>query len=181
LDNAATAIAILRKTMPDLPETAFAEGMRAVRWPGRMEMLRAGILSDYGPKDSEIWIDGGHNPAGAASVATVLADLEERSPKPLFLIVGMLTTKDASGYLSAFRGLAKHVHAVPVHDSDSGYSAGELAKIAAEAGFAASASDSVKTALRQIKKRTGEPVRILICGSLYLIGEVLRENGTPPA
>jgi len=180
LDNAATAIAILRKTLPDLPEDAYAEGMRTVRWPGRMELLRSGKLHDSAPKDAEIWIDGGHNPAGAAVVATALADLEERNPKPLVLVAGMLTTKDAAGFLAAFRGLANHVYTVPVSDSDSGFDAGELATIAAGAGFAATPAKSLSDALGEIKKRTGEPVRIIVCGSLYLIGEVLRENGTPP-
>ncbi len=179
-DNAATAIALLRVVAPEIPETAFAQGMRNVRWAGRMELLAQGKLHAMAPPDAEIWIDGGHNPAGARAVAMCLADLEERNPKPLFVVAGMLTTKDAAGFLSAFRGLARQIYTVPVVDSDSSYDAGELAAIAHQAGIVATACASLADGLRAVAADTHEPVRIMICGSLYLIGQTLRENGTQP-
>jgi dihydrofolate synthase/folylpolyglutamate synthase len=99
------------------------------------------------------------------------------------LIAGMINTKDQTGYFRNFAGIARHVFTVPVHDSDAGVPNDELAARAAEAGLVAEPVASVENALMLLRDGwagAGAPPRILICGSLYLIGEVLRRNGTPP-
>jgi dihydrofolate synthase / folylpolyglutamate synthase len=180
--NAATAIAALRFAGLDLPDSAFERGMETVRWPGRLERLRAGPLQRLAPAGSELWIDGGHNPGAGEVIASELANLEERAPMPLFIVAGMLMTKDPSGFFRSFEGLAERVFTVPIHDSDQGYAPKELARIAGECGLDAHACLSVGDALETICGLLGEnePCRILICGSLYLVGEVLRDNDEAP-
>src|SRR6202012_2679 len=88
---------------------AVERGLATVDWPARLQRLTHGPLVAAAPKDAEVWLDGGHNPHGAAAVSRAIADLEEKGERPLYLICGMLGTKDAVGYLSAFRGLDRHV------------------------------------------------------------------------
>jgi dihydrofolate synthase/folylpolyglutamate synthase len=112
-----------------------------------------------------------------------MADLEERAARPLFLISGMLTTKDPVGFFKPFGGLARKVFTVPVASSNASRDPAELAEAARAAGLPAEPAASVEAAIDQISGdfgRTGSG-RILICGSLYLAGSVLAANGTPPA
>ena len=97
-----------------LGERAIEQGLTSARWPARMQRLDSGPLPSLLKPGSELWLDGGHNPAAGRALAQTLADLEERSPKPLHLIVGMMGLKDAGGFLSAFRGLVRHVVTVPI-------------------------------------------------------------------
>lgn len=119
--NAATAIAALRFAGLDLPDSAFETGMETVRWPGRMERLKPGPLQALAPARSELWIDGGHNPAAGEVIASELANLEERAPMPVFVIAGMLMTKDPAGFFRAFEGLVERLFTVPIHDSEQGF------------------------------------------------------------
>jgi dihydrofolate synthase/folylpolyglutamate synthase len=184
LSNAATAIAALRFSDFDISEAAFDKAMETVNWPGRMERLRSGSLERYilATSPVEIWIDGGHNPAAGVVIAHFLADLDERAPMPVFIVSGMLNTKDPKGYFEAFEGLVERVFTVPIMSSDAGIDPRELAEIVNSAGLPASSCLSVGDALNAISGLLvdGEPARILICGSLYLVGDVLRSNGTPP-
>lgn len=189
LGNAAMAIAACRKVLPDLSGEAVETAMLRVSWLGRFERLKENRLVQGLSTHSavrpeiwpEIWIDGGHNPQAGQVIARELANLEDRFSMPLHLIVGMLTTKDPSGFFSAFEGLVAGVVTVPVNQSDSGFDPHLLAEIAASAGLRARVSDSVEDALEMITRDYGaQPCRILICGSLYLVGEVLEKNGTPP-
>ena len=112
-----------------------------------------------------------------------IAEQEERFARPLFLIIGMLNTKDQAGYFHAFHGMARHVFTVPVNESDAGVDNAELSAIANQAGLSAEPVSSVANALRLLRDNwdaSEPPPRILIGGSLYLVGEVLAENGTPP-
>jgi dihydrofolate synthase/folylpolyglutamate synthase len=152
-----------------------------VEWPGRLQRLHHGPLIDAAPNGAEVWLDGGHNPHGAAAVSRAIADLEERGERPLYLICGMLRTKDAHGFLSAFRGLARHVVTVHIPGEAASLGAGALYDIARAAGLDAAPGEDLEDAMLQIAARTqmdaGEaPPRILICGSLYLAGKVLAEN-----
>jgi dihydrofolate synthase/folylpolyglutamate synthase len=152
--------------------------MRSVAWPGRLEPLRPGRLRALAPPGGEIWIDGGHNPDGARALALAVAELESRAPMPLVLVAGMLATKDSAAYFPFFKGLARTVLTVPVAMSEASRDAGALAAIARGAGIDAAPCRNLAEALR--KAFAAGPVRVLICGSLYLIGEALAENGTPP-
>ncbi|KQZ15312.1 bifunctional folylpolyglutamate synthase/dihydrofolate synthase [Mesorhizobium sp. Root554] len=181
--NAAAAIAAIKAAGFDLTERAVEKAMTTVSWPGRMQKLTQGRLVDMAPAGSEIWLDGGHNPGAGIVVAEALAEQEEKSPRPLFMICGMINTKDQTGYFSAFKGLARHVYTVPVSTSDAGVPNDELAIRAVEAGLSAEPVSSVGEALMLLAETWHEPEkppRILISGSLYLAGAVLAENGTPP-
>ena len=179
-ENAGTAIATLRVGGLKLPAAAFESGMLRVDWPARMQRLSQGRLAPLLPAESELWLDGGHNADGGRAIAAALADLEERVSRPLILIVGMLSTKDAEGFLRNFTGLARRVITVPIHQ-DKALPAAALADIARGIGIPALARDDVESALGTIGKLELAPApRVLITGSLYLAGEVLDGNGTPP-
>ena len=179
-ENAGSAIAALRASGLKLPASAFEAGMIRVDWPARMQRLSHGRLAALIPPESELWLDGGHNADAGRAIAAALADLEERVSRPLVLIVGMLSTKDCAGFLQNFSGLARRVIAVPVHQ-DQAMPAAALADIARNAAIPAMARDDLESALAVAGKLDLDPApRILITGSLYLAGEVLAANGTPP-
>jgi dihydrofolate synthase/folylpolyglutamate synthase len=179
-DNAGAAIAALRASGLKLPVAAFEAGMVRVDWPARMQRLSHGRLPSLLPPESELWLDGGHNTDGGRAVADALADLEERVPRPLVLVVGMLSTKDSEGFLRNFSGLARRVITVPIHQ-DKAVPAAALAEIAGTVGIPAMSRDTVESALAVAGKLDLAPApRVLITGSLYLAGEVLAANGTPP-
>jgi dihydrofolate synthase/folylpolyglutamate synthase len=179
IENAATAIAALRAT-DWVKDAAIEKGLRTVEWPARMQRLTHGPLIDIAPKDAEVWLDGGHNPHGAGAIARALADLEERAEKPLYLISGMLANKDSVGFFSAFRGLARHVVTISIPGNENSLGAGALYDRARMAGLEASPAEDVEDAMLQVAAmaRMDETTpRILICGSLYLAGTILAENG----
>lgn len=181
--NAAAAIAAVRAAGFELGERAVNKAMTTVSWPGRMQRLPQGKLTDLAPPGSEIWLDGGHNPGAGVVIAEALTEQEEKFARPLFLICGMINTKDQTGYFRAFKGIARHVYTVPVSFSDAGVPNAELAVRAAEAGLDAEPVSSVTGALMLLRDtwdQSEPPPRILIGGSLYLAGAVLAENGTPP-
>src|SRR5215471_10133609 len=125
--NAAVAIAALRRIGGRWSrEQGIEWGLKNVEWPGRLQRLVKGPLVDGAPKGAEVWLDGGHNPHGGAAVAQAMADLEERAPKPLYLVCGMLKTKDSVGYFAPFRGLARHVTTVTIPGEEASRGAGEL-------------------------------------------------------
>lgn len=179
--NASTAIAALRHFGLNPSSEALADGLRNVVWPARFSPLK-GALNQYLSPESELWLDGGHNVDGAHVLAQGLADLNEKSSRPLTLVLGMLANKDIKGYLSAFDGLAHRIITVPVPDDDLATNAGSspesLAQTAGELGFKAEPAHSIVEALKLVG-RDG-PQRVVICGSLYLAGHVLLENETPP-
>jgi dihydrofolate synthase/folylpolyglutamate synthase len=181
-ENAGLAIAALRAIKRlTIPPGAYEAGMIKADWPARLHRLGQGRLVNLVPAGSELWLDGGHNPDGGRAVAAALADLEERVSRPLVLIVGMLATKDCEGFLRNFAGLARRVIAVPVPGVEKGLSAAAVADSARAIGLSATSRDSVTEALDAARKLDLDPPpRILITGSLYLAGDVLRENGTPP-
>lgn len=181
--NAAAAIRAVKSAGFTLEDDAIERGLQAVEWAGRMQRIQNGSLMDLLLPGAELWLDGGHNPGAGQVIAEAMADLEERKPRPLFLIAGMLSTKDPIGYFKAFTDLARHVFTVPIEGSDSGIDPLVLADDAADAGLSAEPVSSVAEALNLLKEHWNgleQPPRILIGGSLYLVGDVLRQNGTPP-
>lgn len=182
LENAALAIAAIRQVLPELPETVYERAMLSVRWPARLQRLSAGPLVKMLPDGAELWLDGGHNEAGGKVLAEAMADLEDRSPRPLVLICGTLATKDTAGFLRHFRGLVREVMAIPVPGEHASRSAAEIAGIARDELIAVSEHAGVAGALQAIAARPWSvPPRILIAGSLYLAGAVLCANGDTPA
>jgi dihydrofolate synthase / folylpolyglutamate synthase len=181
IENAGCAIAALRfSNLFKIPMDAFEVGLLNAEWPARMQRLGAGNLLAKLPQGSELWLDGGHNAGGGQAVAASLAGLEERVPKPLVLIVGMLNTKDAGGFLASFAGITKHLIAVPVN-SENARTPDEIAKLAQGAGLKAEAAPDLDAALMRVHAlELPAPPRVMITGSLYLAGQVLEANGTPP-
>ena len=182
-ENAGLAIAALRAIKPfKISPAAYEAGMIKADWPARLQRLAQGRLVDLAPAGSELWLDGGHNPDGGRAIAAALADLEERVSRPLVLIVGMLASKDCEGFLGNFTGLVRRMIAVPVPGAEKGMSAEVVVDAARAIGLPATSRDNLIEALDAARKLDLDPPpRILITGSLYLAGEVLRENGTLPA
>jgi dihydrofolate synthase / folylpolyglutamate synthase len=180
-DNAGVAIAALRVSGLKLPNTAYETGVVKAEWPARLQLLSHGALKALAPPDSELWLDGGHNADGGRAVAAAIAHFEERVPRPLVLIVGMLSTKDCAGYLQNFAGLARRVFAIPIPNQEKGLSAEAIAQAARSVGITAERYATIEEALAAASRlQLDPPPRIVIAGSLYLAGEVLAKNGTPP-
>jgi dihydrofolate synthase/folylpolyglutamate synthase len=178
--NAATAIASVRRIEPDLDHCAFERGVTQAEWPARLQNLVKGHVSALAPDGAEIWLDGGHNEDAGRALAQAMADFEDKTQRPLVLICGTLATKDTGGFLRAFKGLAQEVLAVPV-EAEQATPARDVAAAANAVGIRAAACESVESALRFLSVHDWRtPPRILISGSLYLAGEVLALNGTPP-
>ncbi|MEY3308130.1 MAG: hypothetical protein RLZZ413_2168 [Pseudomonadota bacterium] len=170
IQNAGAALAALRHLGFDA-EACEAAVTQAV-WPARMQRLRQGPLVDAAPQ-AELWLDGGHNPAGGEALAATLARMPKR---PTHLICGMLNTKDIGGYLRPLARHADSLTAVSIPGEMNTLPAEETQAAALAAGLAATTADSVLDAVRRISASDPQ-ARILICGSLYLAGQVLRENG----
>jgi dihydrofolate synthase/folylpolyglutamate synthase len=169
IDNAGAALAALRALGRGEPEAAVTRA----HWPARMQRLRHGPLVEAAGPGIELWLDGGHNPAGGQAVAATLATMPAR---PTHLICGMLNTKDVTGYM---RPLAPHVtslSAVSIPGEAATLPAEATRDAARAAGIPAESAESVLAALQAIHARDAS-ARVLICGSLYLAGQVLRENG----
>ncbi len=172
--NAGTAIACLEQ-LPGmaLPAAAIADGLRQIDWPARLQLLRRGPLVDLLPEGWELWLDGGHNPAAGAVLAAAAAGWRDR---PFYLVVGMLNTKDAKGFLAPLALYARRLHAVTIPGEENPHPAEQIAAAAHAVGIGAQVSPSIEAALHGIAEREA-PGRVLICGSLHLAGVVLADNG----
>lgn len=181
IENAGLAVEALRVAGFALPPAALDEGIRSADWPARLQRLGPGPLTAHAPAGVDIWLDGGHNAAGGQALASALADIEDRVPRPLVMIVGMLGTKDSTGFLAPFAGLARELIAVPVPGEHRGRPPEDVAAAGAASGIPVSTAPSVAAALDGLAAYpTAPPPRVLITGSLYLAGTVLAENGSLP-
>lgn len=178
-DNAALAIAATRHFGLPVDDRALALGLRQVTWPARMTRLQTGPLRDLLGPGAELWLDGIHNAHGAAAVATALRDLDRARPAPLVLIMGLMNTREPAGVLAPFAGMASQVFTLTIPGESNAHKAAYIAYEARKAGFAARPARSVTAALQAAAAAIPE-ARVLICGSLYLAGDVLARNGTPP-
>ncbi|MEL6914546.1 MAG: folylpolyglutamate synthase/dihydrofolate synthase family protein [Pseudomonadota bacterium] len=170
VENAGTALAALRALGHG--EDACEAAVTRADWPARMQRLRHGPLVAAAP-EAELWLDGGHNPAGGAAVAATLATLPRR---PTHLVCGMLKTKDVAGYLAELKGEAASLTGVSIPGERATLSGEETAEAARQVGLDARSADTAAEALHAILAR--EPgARVLFCGSLYFAGSILRENG----
>jgi dihydrofolate synthase/folylpolyglutamate synthase len=167
--NAGAAIAALRFLGKD--EAACEAAVTKTYWPARMEKLTAGALVDLAAP-AELWLDGGHNPAAGRALA---ATLKQQLPRPTHLICGMLNTKDIGGYLTPLAEIADSLTAVSIPGEANTIPAAQTARIATSIGLNARAAPDVPTAIKDITAKDPN-ARILICGSLYLAGAVMRAN-----
>ncbi|MBR9841684.1 MAG: bifunctional folylpolyglutamate synthase/dihydrofolate synthase [Rhodobacteraceae bacterium] len=168
--NAGAAIAALRYLGAD--EAACEAAVTGAEWPARMQRLRKGPLVEAAP-EVELWLDGGHNAAAGEAIAKLLASLPKR---PTYLICGMLNTKDIKGYLAPLATQAESLTAVSIPGEANTLPADETAAAAEAVGMQAGEAENVLAALEGITDKAPN-ARVLICGSLYLAGRVLRENG----
>jgi dihydrofolate synthase/folylpolyglutamate synthase len=179
--NAAAAIAAIRYVEPGLAQDVYDRGLAQADWPARLQNLTKGHVASLAPPGAEVWLDGGHNEDAGRALAQAIADIEDKSQRPLVVVCGTLASKDTAAFLRAFKGLAQEVLAVPVEADQYAKPAGEVAAAANAVGLSAAACGSVELALRFLAAREWRvPPRILITGSLYLAGQVLALNGTPP-
>ncbi|WCM28381.1 bifunctional folylpolyglutamate synthase/dihydrofolate synthase [Sphingomonas sp. QA11] len=183
-ENLALAIAMLRhQDRLAIPPEALRTAAGTARWPARMQRLGKGPLADLLPAGSELWLDGGHNPAAAATVAATLRQIAfpGTGRSEVHLILGMLSNKDPAGLLAPFADLATTLHAVPV-PSHEHHSPEALVAIARGLHIAANTATDVPSALADITAAAdpAEPPIILVLGSLYLAGEVLAANDEAP-
>ncbi len=170
IENAGAAIAALRRL--GAGEAALESAVSRARWPARLQRLREGALVAAAP-DAEIWLDGGHNPAAGEALARHLAQLPARLTH---LVCGMMNTKDVCGYMAPLAPHAASLSAVSIPDEPNTLPAEETARAARSVGIEARTTPGVAEAIAAIVAREPD-ARILICGSLYLAGSVLRENG----
>lgn len=171
VQNAGTALAALRQ-LGATEEMALAAVTQA-EWPARMQQLHRGPLVDLAGPDAQLWLDGGHNPAGGEAVAATLAAMP---PRPTHLVCGMLNTKDITGYLRPLAGHAASLTAIDIPGEPNTLPARDTADAARQVGMTTRTATDAAEAIRAIVA-DAPAARILICGSLYLAGRVLRENG----
>ncbi|WP_085306655.1 bifunctional folylpolyglutamate synthase/dihydrofolate synthase [Planktotalea arctica] len=169
VQNAGAAIAGLRVLGFD--EAACAAAMTDATWPARMQRLKSGPLAQSAP-NVELWLDGGHNASAAQAIADLLAALPERETH---LICGMLNTKDVGGYMRPLAPHVTHLSAVSIPGEVNTLPSGVTADAARNVGIRASEAETVDQALEAIIVNAPH-ARVLICGSLYLAGHVLRSN-----
>ncbi|MFD0982399.1 bifunctional folylpolyglutamate synthase/dihydrofolate synthase [Tropicimonas aquimaris] len=170
IDNAGIAIAALRTLGHD--EAACEAAMTGARWPARMHRLRRGPLVEAA-SDAEIWLDGGHNAHATRAVAATLDALPKR---PTRLIFALLANRDPEAVLAPLAGRADGLIAVPIPGESAAADPQVLADAARRLGIPAEVAPDVATALAAIRAET-PAARVVICGSLYLAGTVLRDNG----
>jgi dihydrofolate synthase / folylpolyglutamate synthase len=172
--NSGAAIASLEQ-LEGLPlsRDAIAEGLGRIDWPARLQRLTRGPLLEMLPDGWELWLDGGHNPGAGEVLAGAAAGWGDR---PLHLVVGMLNTKDAAGFLAPLAPRARALYAVTIPGEDNPLPAAAIAAAARTVGLPVTEQPSVAAALHEIAARNDAPARVLICGSLHLAGTVLAEN-----
>ncbi|WP_428377321.1 bifunctional folylpolyglutamate synthase/dihydrofolate synthase [Lichenicoccus sp.] len=173
IENTGLAVAALRAAGLKVPEQAWS-GIACTSWPARMQRL-SGALADGLPDGWELWLDGGHNPGAGVAIGAVLATWHDR---PVDLVIGMKQSKDAAGFLRPLLGHARTIHAVVEPHQ---HMALPVEAIIEASGGRALPGPTVAEALACIVREASEPGRILICGSLYLAGEVLKADGWRPS
>ncbi len=173
-DNAALAVAMLRhQASLNIPDQAFGQGIASAEWPARLQRLDPGPLCDLLPPTTQLYLDGGHNPSAANAIANFL-----HNRGPATMILGLLANKDLGGFLDALGSTVAHIVAVPV-PNHAHHAPQAIVSTARKRGIAASFVADVKAALGAIA-HANPPATVIISGSLYLAGEVLRTNDQRP-
>ncbi len=175
--NAAVAIAAARAVPGfELTRETFAEGVSHAEWPARMQNLTGSSLAAHLPKGAELWLDGGHNVGAAEVISRAIAAWRKRAPgSPVVLVMGMLKTKDPAAFLAYFPSLVTKLYGVAIEGEDASRPAEEIVAAAKSCGIPAEISGGIEDALRSVAREAsgGEAPLVLICGSLYLAGQVL--------
>jgi dihydrofolate synthase / folylpolyglutamate synthase len=171
--NAGLAIAALdRLESFDVPDSAIALGLKTVDWPARMQHLQSGPLVEMLPKGWELWLDGGHNGAAGKMIASQARAWRD---KPLHMIFGMLNSKEPNEFLTHLEGRIALFRGIAIPGEENTLSAEDVATAATNWRMQAEPADSVEAALADIIDHSPE-ARVLIAGSLYLAGTILKSN-----
>lgn len=180
VQNAALAFAMLRhQSAVPVSESALKAAPLWASWPARLQRLDNGPLLAPLPPGAEAWLDGGHNAAAGEAISAFFT-ADRAGDQALHLIIGMLANKDLEAYLAPFAGRIAHIHALPVPGHDH-HPASRFATVAAQWGIGCTAHDSPAQAIAAVARQSaGHAPRVLIAGSLYLAGEILRLNGQNP-
>ncbi len=177
MENAGQAVACLEQLHEfDVSMRAICDGLAAVDWPARLQRLSSGPVFDYVPADWRVWLDGGHNPAAGRVLAPVLADWL-RAGRTTPLVFGIQAHKHATDFLAPLAPCVPAIRTVTIPEQPSSLTADEAAAVARKAGIADTApAESVEAAVADLAKVIAGPADVLICGSLYLAGHVLRDH-----
>ena len=170
MQNAGAALAALRYL--EMGEESYEAALTQAQWPARLQRLTNGYFAECAGACAEVWLDGGHNAAAGKAIAKHIASLP---PRPTYLICGMLNTKAIDNYLSPFKGVVKKVIGVSIPNEVNTLTAQDTAQAARAAGLTATTATDVKTGIHEIAE-IDPNARIILCGSLYLAGHILRKN-----
>jgi len=178
LGNAAQAVATLdARDVPLFDAEIVARGITSAEWPARMQRLTKGPLARLLPNDWELWLDGGHNPGAGLIVAEQMRRWSDMDPsRPIYMVFGILNSKDPDGFIAPLVPHVKKLAALTIPDEENSIQGCEAADVARRNGIDAFEVTSAEEAVSRLVSERG-PARILICGSLYLAGTILAENG----
>ena len=177
--NAALAIAMLRhQHVVPLSDAALKAAPLWAQWPARLQRLGRGPLLAPLPPRTDTWLDGGHNAAAGEAIAAYFTP-ERLEGRKLHLVVGMLSNKDIDAFLAPFAGIVGHIHALPVPGHDH-HPADRFAAIANQWGIGCTAHEGPDAAILAMASLAEPPAKLLMGGSLYLAGQILRLNGQLP-
>src|SRR5690606_4743371 len=176
-ENAALAVAAVRHFHLPVSEAQLSVGLRNVTWPARLTPLR-GKLRQLLPAGHELWLDGSHNAHGAAALAAALAEMQKSRPAPLVMLLAMMNNRSPAEFLAAFGDRITKLYALDIPGDANGHPAAYTAAAARGAGVDAETAPSVEAALAAAGSVAG--ARVIICGTLYLAGHVLKRDGTLP-
>lgn len=177
IDNAGMAVAAARQLRGfTITEEHLSRGLAEAVWAARLERLGPGALYSLTFPGSELWLDGGHNPAAAEALACAMSELQERVSCPLHLIVGMMSNKDAAKFFEPFYGLTEFVATISIPGQPNAYTADELAAMARHQDLFAEPAGDLEDALNMSRSVAQGPVRVLLTGSLYFAGVVLEAH-----
>ncbi|WP_455466107.1 bifunctional folylpolyglutamate synthase/dihydrofolate synthase [Bartonella sp. B39] len=177
--NAGAALEAIHQAGYRLSEKTISHALQNIYWPARMQHLTHGHLVNQLSPSIDLWLDGGHNPAAGKALAAELTQWRKKSNRPLIMIVGMLNTKDTVGYFRPLANLVDEVYTIPLINNDAGVCPTILAESARKVGLFANPQFHLQSALQKINSEHREAL-VLIGGSLYLAGDILRDNKTPP-
>lgn len=172
--NAALAgLAMRTLSSPNVSEAAIWRGAKSAVWPARMQRLEDGPVTRLGG-GADVWLDGGHNPHAATAIAELLREMGGTT----VMVAGMLASKDHGGFFHPFKGAVSAVHTIPNAPGHASADPEQLAQTARLFLPDTSVHASLEDAMIAAAGRG--PDRVLICGSLYLAGEVLEKNAQLP-
>ena len=176
--NTGIAIALARhQSAVIIPDAAIKAAISWVRWPARMQQIEETVYNELLPDGSALYLDGGHNPAAAAALRQYLREID-LGERPVILILGMMSTKDSENYIRTLMPVISQVIAVPIEGQEGSASPAELAATASDIEMKCVMASNVASALKQISNPSDDeklaPI-VIISGSLFLAGNVLRE------